>query len=83
MDFVIGLPQSADWRGDGYDSILVIIDWLTKIVYYKPVRMTITVPVLVEVIFNIVVRYHGLPNSIVSDHGSVFMSNSSLFCATF
>ena len=26
MDFVMGLPQSADWRGNGYDSILVIVD---------------------------------------------------------
>ena len=37
MDFVTGLPQSADWRGDGYDSILVIVNWLTKMVHYEPV----------------------------------------------
>ena len=36
--------------------------------------MTITAPALAEVILNIVVRYHGLPDSIVSDRGSVFMS---------
>ena len=30
MDFVMGLPQSANWRGDDYDSILVIVDRLTK-----------------------------------------------------
>ena len=47
--------QSAFWRGDGYDSILVIINWLTKMVYYKPVQTTITVPALAEVILNIVV----------------------------
>ena len=55
IDFVTGLLQSADWRGDGYNSILVIIDWLTKIVYYKPVQMIITAPTLVELILNIVV----------------------------
>ena len=74
MDFVTGLPQSADWKGDGYDSILVIVDWLTKMVHYKPVQTTITAPVLAEVILNIIVRHNSLPDSIVSDRGSVFMS---------
>ena len=55
MDFVIGLPQSAVWRGNGYDSILVIVDWLTKMVHYEPVQTTITSPALAKVIFNIVV----------------------------
>ncbi len=26
MDFVTGLPISTDWKGDSYDSILVIVD---------------------------------------------------------
>ena len=26
MDFVMGLPISTDWKGDSYDSILVIVD---------------------------------------------------------
>ncbi len=30
MDFVTGLPISADWKGDSYDSILVIVDRLQK-----------------------------------------------------
>ena len=55
MDFVTGLPQSADWKGDGYDSILVIVDRLTKMVYYEPVQTTITALALVEVILNVVV----------------------------
>ena len=55
IDFVMELPQSADWRGNGYDSILVIIDWLTKMVYYKLVQTTIIAPALAEVILNIVV----------------------------
>ncbi len=33
MDFVTGLPISADWKGDSYDSILVIVDRLTKMVH--------------------------------------------------
>ncbi len=30
MDFVIRLPVSTNWKGETYDSILVIIDKLTK-----------------------------------------------------
>ncbi len=74
MDFIIGLPVFTHWKGETYDSILVIIDRLTKIVHYKPVKVTIDVPALVEVIIKAVVWHHGLPDSIVSDCGSVFTS---------
>ena len=70
----MGLPQSADWRGNGYDLILLIVDWLMKMVYYELVQTTIIVLALAEVILNVVVRCYGLLNSIVSDYGSVFTS---------
>ncbi len=47
MDFVTGRPISADWKGDSYDSILVIVDRLTKMVHYKSIKVTIDVPGLV------------------------------------
>ena len=74
MNFVTGLPISIDWKGDNYDSILVIVDWLTKMVYYELVKVTINAPGLVEVILDMVVRHHSLPDSIVSDRGSLFTS---------
>ena len=74
MDFVTGLPISTDWKGDSYDSILVIVDWLTKMVHYEPVKVTIDAPGLAEVIIDVVVRHHGLPDSIVTDRGSLFTS---------
>ena len=43
-----------DRRGNGYNSILVIVDWLTKIVYYEPMQTTITAVALAEVILNVV-----------------------------
>ena len=60
MDFVTGLPLSADWKGDSYDSILVIVDRLTKMIHYEPVKVTIDAPGLAEVIIDMVVRHHGL-----------------------
>ncbi len=74
MDFVTGLPASTNWKGETYDSILVIVDRLTKMVYYEPVKVTIDAPALAEVIIEAVVQHHGLPDSIVSDRGSVFTS---------
>ena len=74
MDFVTGLPISTDWKGDSYDSILVIVNRLTKMVHYKPVKVTINAPGLTEVIIDVVVRHHGLPDLIVTDRGSLFTS---------
>ena len=74
MDFVTGLPISSDWKGDSYDPILVIVDRLTKMVHYKPVKITIDAPGLVEVIIDVVVCHHSLPDSIVIDRGSLFTS---------
>ena len=55
MDFVTGLPISTNWKKDSYNSILVIIDWLTKMVHNKLVKITINTPGLAEVIIDMVV----------------------------
>ena len=73
MDFVTGLPVSSDWKGDSYDSILVIVDWLTKMVHYELVKVTIDAPGLAKIILDVVVRHHGLPDSIMSDRGLLFI----------
>ncbi len=74
MNFVMSLPISADYKGDSYDLILVIIDRLTKILYYKPVKVTMDILGLPEVIINMVVRHHRIPESIVTDQGLLFIS---------
>ncbi len=67
MNFFTGLSISANWKGDSYNSILVIVDRLTKMVHYIPVKVTIDTPGLAEVIIDMVVRHHGVPKSIVMD----------------
>lgn len=52
--------------------MLVIIDYLTKIVHYKPIKTTIDVDDVAEIITNVVVRYYCFPEFIVSDRGSLF-----------
>ena len=72
MDFMTGLPISTNWKGDSYNFILIIVDSLTKIIYYKPVKITINAPGLAQVTIDIVVCYHDLPNSIVIDRNFLF-----------
>ena len=81
MDFVTGLPILTDWKEDSFNSIFVIIDWFIKKVYYKPVKVTINSLGLAEVIISVVVRYHSLSNSIVTNWGLLFTSKfwSSLY----
>ena len=43
-------------------------------VHYEPVKVTIDAPGLAEVILDVVVRHHDLPDSIGSDRGSLFTS---------
>ena len=81
MDFVTKLPISTDWKDDSYDFILVIIDQLTKMVHYEPVKVTINTSGSAEVIIDIVVQHHDLPDSIISDCGVIITSKfwSSLY----
>ncbi len=74
IDFVTGLPVSTNWKGETYDTILVIVDRLMKMVHYELVKVTIDAPGLAKVIINVVVWHHGLPDLIVSNRGSIFTS---------
>lgn len=74
IDFVTGLPISTNWKGENYDFILVIVDWLTKMVHYKLVKIIIDALGLAKVILDMVVQYYGLSDSIIINQGSVFTS---------
>ena len=70
MDFVVELPRSRD----GYDSIWVIVDRLTKSAHLLPVKATYSVDKLAKLYVKHIVCFHGVPDSIVSYRGSVFTS---------
>lgn len=44
IDLVTSLLIFAHCKFEGYDSILIIVDYLTKIVYYGPVKIIIDIP---------------------------------------
>jgi hypothetical protein len=69
MDFIIKLPPSHS-----YDSILVVCDCLTHYAHFIPCLETIDAPQLAWLFLDRILHLHGLPDSIISDRGSVFVS---------
>lgn len=74
IDFIKELPIFTNYKGESFDSILVIVNRLTKIVYYQPFKVIINTLSLAKVVIEEVVRHYGLPDSIVNDCKSVFTS---------
>src|SRR4051812_47008118 len=70
MDFIIGLPRSSR----GHESIWVIVDRLTKVAHFIPVRTTYRGDQLADLYMSKIVCRHGVPKEIVSDRGTQFTS---------
>jgi hypothetical protein len=68
MNFIVGLPRTSA----GYDSIWVIVDRLTKVSHFIPVRTNYTEAKLAELYMARIVCLRGVPTKIVSDRGSHF-----------
>ena len=83
MDFVTNLPILINWKRDSYNFILVIIDQVTKMVYYKLVKININVLGLAKVIIDVVMHYHNLLDSIVINPGFFFTSKFWLLLCYF
>lgn len=70
MDFITGLPRTQA----GYDSVWVVVDRLTKVIHFIPVKTTYSGDKLAEIYMARIVCKHGVPKKIVSDRGSQFTS---------
>ena len=75
LDFDIDLPVSTNSKNESYDSILVIVDHLTKIVYYELIKVMTNISDLAKVIINIVIYYYKVLESIVEHQDLLFISN--------
>ena len=70
MDFIEKLPSSS-----GFDTILVIVDRLTKQAIFIPTHDTITSAELARLFVIHVFSKHGVPSHVTSDRGSEFVSH--------
>jgi hypothetical protein len=61
-------------KSDGFDAILVIVDFFTKFKIFVPCHTTDKSPDFVQHYLSRVFPYFGLPTAIVSDRGSTFVS---------
>ena len=72
MDFVTGFPKSK--RGN--DAIFVVINKLTKVAHFLPIKESITAAQLAELYTSRIVSLHGIPQLISSDRESIFTLSS-------
>jgi len=67
VDFITKLPLVQE-----YDSILVVVDQLTKMVHFIPTTEKTSAEGLARLFRDNMWKLHGLPESIISDRGLQF-----------
>nr|GEU53382.1 putative reverse transcriptase domain-containing protein [Tanacetum cinerariifolium] len=70
MDFITKFPKMTN----GYDTIWVIVDRLTKSAHFLPMRENDLMEKLMKLYMKEVVTRHGVPVSIIFNHDGRFMS---------
>jgi hypothetical protein len=70
MDFITKLPKTTKQ----HDSIMVVVDKLTKGAHFIPVKLTHKETNIVDIYMREIARLHGIPKKIVSNKDSKFTS---------
>lgn len=69
VDLITGLPDSG-----GYNAIMVVVDRLSKMLHVIPTTDKVTSEGIARLYRDFVWKLHGLPQQIISDRGSQFVS---------
>ncbi len=76
MDFIVKLPESKDLvTGGTFNSIMVIVDKLTKYAILIPYKETYKAYQLGFILLDRLIRDHSIPESIISDRDRLFTSH--------
>lgn len=70
LDFIVGLLMSKSFM-----VIFVVVDRLTKSAHFGGLPTNFTAKKIAELFFDMVVKHHGYPKSIMSDWDTIFFSN--------
>jgi len=70
MDFITDLPKS-----EGYDTILVVVDRLTKMSHFIPCSKDLDARQFANLFMKEIVRLHGLQHDSITDRGMLFTSD--------
>ena len=71
MDFITGFPMTVRQ----HDSIMVVVDRLTKVAHFIPVKTAYSASDVAQVFIKDVVKLHGVIKNIMSNRNAKFTSN--------
>ena len=69
MDFIVSLPSSY-----GFLTIFVVVDRLTKTAHFHALKKRFSAKTVTMIFLDNIVKLHGFPIGIVSDHDPIFLS---------
>ena len=70
MDLITKLPRTKK----GHDAIWVVVDRLTKLAHFLPIREDFSADKLAKIYVDEIVSRHGVPLNIISDRDARFSS---------